>query len=105
MAYRYRVESADANKEAINLASIFPAFILGFVAMALVRTVGDATLANGMAYGVLSAEQLGQLTHTIQEIANFLLAVAMAAVGLGPAPCPVARARLKTVLTWALGRQ
>jgi len=83
MAYRYRVESADANKEAINLASIFPVFILGFVVMALVRTVGDATLANGMAYGVLSAEQWGNLTHTIQEIANFLLAVAMAAVGLG----------------------
>lgn len=83
MAYRYRVNEEGSANQQIRWASLFPMFILGFVLMALIRTIGDATLSNGMAYGVLTADQWHALTRYIQEVANFLLAIAMAAVGLG----------------------
>lgn len=68
----------------VSVARLFPLFILGFLLMAIVRTVGDATLQqNGMALGLWPSAAWADLTHQLRVIAEFLLAIAMAGVGLG----------------------
>jgi uncharacterized integral membrane protein (TIGR00698 family) len=65
--------------------SLVPGFVVGFVAMALVRTIGDATLGSmGAAYGVLDAERWASLTKDLGDFwaSQVFLGTAMAAVGL-----------------------
>ena len=65
--------------------SIIPGFVVGFVAMALVRTIGDATLGSmGAAFGVLSADAWASITKDLGDFwaSQVLLGTAMAAVGL-----------------------
>jgi uncharacterized integral membrane protein (TIGR00698 family) len=64
--------------------SLIPGFVLGFIAMAIVRSIGDATLASGQAYGVFDAAAWSSLTREIGDVwgARILLGTAMAAVGL-----------------------
>jgi uncharacterized integral membrane protein (TIGR00698 family) len=62
-----------------------PGFVVGFLAMAVVRSVGDATLGStGTAYGVWDGAQWKQLTDWIGDFwaSRMLLGTAMAAVGL-----------------------
>jgi uncharacterized integral membrane protein (TIGR00698 family) len=68
----------------IRIVSLFPVFVLGFVAMAVVRSIGDGTLARvGLAYGSWDAAGWGVLTKRIGETwATACLAAAMAGVGL-----------------------
>jgi uncharacterized membrane protein YadS len=62
----------------------FPVFVLGFVALSLLRTLGDVTLGSaGAALGVWSAVGWAQLTSSLSEGARLLLTTAMAGVGLG----------------------
>ena len=69
----------------IDYRQLLPLFILGFVAMAVARSIGDATLQHGLAYGLWHSATWKALTTTIGEIwgARYLLGTAMAAVGLG----------------------
>ncbi|MDP6508703.1 MAG: putative sulfate exporter family transporter [Chloroflexota bacterium] len=69
--------------EKLNVLDPFPLFILGFVALAVVRTVGDATLDSGSAFGVFDAAAWGDLTGEIKRWAERFLGMAMAGVGLG----------------------
>ncbi len=64
--------------------TLVPGFILGFIAMAVVRSGGDATLASGMAYGLFDADAWAWLTRQVGDVwgARLLLGTAMAAVGL-----------------------
>ncbi|HEX6161799.1 MAG TPA: putative sulfate exporter family transporter [Vicinamibacterales bacterium] len=65
--------------------SLVPGFVIGFLAMAIVRSIGDWTLTtNGAAFGVLSAGQWTSLTKSIGDFwaSQILLGTAMAAVGL-----------------------
>lgn len=65
--------------------SLVPGFVIGFVLMALVRTIGDATLgSSGAAFGVLSADAWASLTRDLGDFwaSQILLGTAMAAVGL-----------------------
>ncbi len=66
------------------LSRLLPLFILGFVAMSVIRTIGDATLASGKAFGLLTAPAWRTLTETLAETAGARLALgtALAAVGL-----------------------
>lgn len=85
MAYSYRRESASQSGEqqAIRFMDLFPTFILGFILFALIRTIGDATLDSGKAWGVWNTQQWSDLTGTMRTAAESLLAIAMAGVGLG----------------------
>jgi uncharacterized integral membrane protein (TIGR00698 family) len=65
--------------------ALVPAFVLGFLGMAIVRSVGDAMLASGAAaYGWWSAAEWLSLTNLIGDVwgSRLLLGTAMAAVGL-----------------------
>jgi uncharacterized integral membrane protein (TIGR00698 family) len=65
--------------------SLVPGFVIGFVLMAVVRTIGDATLGStGAAFGVFSADAWSSITKDLGDFwaSQVLLGTAMAAVGL-----------------------
>jgi uncharacterized integral membrane protein (TIGR00698 family) len=65
--------------------SLVPGFVIGFVLMALVRTIGDATLGStGAAFGFINAGSWASLTRDLGDFwaSQVLLGTAMAAVGL-----------------------
>ena len=62
-----------------------PGFVVGFLAMAVVRSVGDAMLASsGLAYGAFDAAGWKAVTDLVGDTvaSRYLLGTAMAAVGL-----------------------
>jgi uncharacterized integral membrane protein (TIGR00698 family) len=65
--------------------ALVPMFVIGFVAMAVVRTIGDATLQSaGAAFGVWNGAAWARLTNQIGDFwaSRIFLGTAMAAVGL-----------------------
>lgn len=68
----------------VALAKLFPLFVLGFLAMAIARSIGDAKLAaGGLAWGVWDAAAWKQVANTLGEgWGSAALGTAMAGVGL-----------------------
>ncbi|NNC75588.1 MAG: putative sulfate exporter family transporter [Acidimicrobiia bacterium] len=67
-----------------ELRKLFPVFILGFLLMAAIRSLGDAAVdSGGQAFGVFDAEMWSDVTRWIRTWAEYTLATAMAGVGLG----------------------
>jgi uncharacterized integral membrane protein (TIGR00698 family) len=68
----------------IRLAKLFPVFVLGFLAMAIVRSVGDGAIAAGrLAYGEWDAAGWLKITKTVGETwGTAALGIAMGGVGL-----------------------
>jgi uncharacterized integral membrane protein (TIGR00698 family) len=65
--------------------SLVPGFVIGFLAMAIVRSFGDWTLTtDGAAFGIWSAAQWASITKSLGDYwaSQILLGTAMAAVGL-----------------------
>lgn len=84
MAYLYRRQDGAGGAARVSVLSLFPVFILGFIALALARTLGDALLAGGgRAFGLWDAAGWAALVDTLKTWAENFLAVAMAGVGLG----------------------
>lgn len=83
LAYRHAKRVGRAGVS-VSLRGIFPLFVLGFVAMAAIRSVGDAMLAHSHpAFGVWNGPAWAGLAKTIGEgYAGAALGTAMAAVGL-----------------------
>jgi uncharacterized integral membrane protein (TIGR00698 family) len=67
-----------------GLLQLFPTFVLGFLAMAVVRSLGDAgVLAGGKAFGLWDAAAWRQVYGGLNKLGtDVLLASAMAGVGL-----------------------
>ncbi len=85
MAYQYRRREATSSGAAkVSVLSLFPLFILGFIALAIFRTTGDVTLdSGGAAYGLWDAGAWSGLVSAVKGWAENFLAMAMAGVGLG----------------------
>ena len=88
MAYYYanqRVdEETEFNGQKSSILKLLPVFILGFLAMAILRSMGDAGLnANNFAFGIWAAADWKEIISTIKSWAEILLVVALAGVGLG----------------------
>ena len=68
----------------IRLAKLFPVFVLGFLAMAIVRSVGDGAIAAGrLAFGAWDATGWLKITKTVGETwGTAALGIAMGGVGL-----------------------
>ena len=63
---------------------LFPLFILGFLFMAILRSIGDAGVqGSGLAIGLWNGGQWVEVTTGITEWSGYILATAMAGVGLG----------------------
>ena len=76
---------SGVRKTSTNWRSLVPSFVLGFVAMAVVRSAGDTMLGTGrFAYGVWDQAGWSALTSVLGDRigAQWLLGTAMAAVGL-----------------------
>ncbi|MBU2600635.1 MAG: putative sulfate exporter family transporter [Actinobacteria bacterium] len=66
-----------------SLAGLFPQFILGFLLLAVVRSIGDSGVADGgQAFGVWDASAWTALHGTVKTGAEYLLLVALAGVGM-----------------------
>jgi len=72
-------------QERAKVLSLVPIFVLGFIALALARTIGDATLGTGRAYGIWNDADWKWLTMQIGDVwgARYFLGTALAGVGLG----------------------
>ncbi|MQC25289.1 MAG: putative sulfate exporter family transporter [Chloroflexi bacterium] len=74
-----------AVKKTTKWTALVPGFVIGFVAMAVVRSAGDATLgSSGAAFGVWHADAWASITRQLGDYwaSQILLGTAMAAVGL-----------------------
>lgn len=91
MAVLYHRNSTDGT-EAPPWWSMVPLFIIGFALMSLLRTIGDI---GDTAFGVLPAEQWHEIVSMIKKLAEWCLAIAMAAVGLGTSIAGLLRIGLK----------
>jgi uncharacterized integral membrane protein (TIGR00698 family) len=80
MAVVYHRSSGDRPGERPSFGKLVPLFVLGFVALTVVRTLGDL---GDRAFGVLSAESWDATIDFTSQVANACLIVAMASVGLG----------------------
>lgn len=69
----------------LSIKKLLPIFVLGFVAMAVVRSLGDLTLQHGAAFGLLDSASWKGWTTQLGDVwgSQYLLGTAMAAVGLG----------------------
>lgn len=76
--------AAGSERRRVPLGKLLPVFVLGFVAMAMLRSAGDATAADGRALGVFAPETWRAAVATVGDTwgARYLLGTAMAAVGL-----------------------
>jgi uncharacterized integral membrane protein (TIGR00698 family) len=77
--------AAGQTRRAMSWRSLVPTFVLGFVAMAAVRSIGDAMLGSGgLALGVWDRQGWSSLSALLGDTigARWLLGTAMAAVGL-----------------------
>ena len=82
MAYRCRREAQCAHQKT-DLRSLLPAFILGFLALAVARSAGDAGLSAGVkALGLWSAAGWKALLESANTWALHFLVAALAGVGL-----------------------
>ncbi|MFC2053136.1 YeiH family protein [Chloroflexota bacterium] len=62
---------------------LLPLFVLGFLAMAVIRSIGDASLnATGEAFGIWDAGTWASIISVIKTWGSNLLVVALAGVGL-----------------------
>jgi len=73
LAYLARKDSSQNNK--INIGSIFPYFILGFLVFGMIRTIGDQFEYQ------IGSERWNNFIHYIKYSAELLLIIAMSAVG------------------------
>lgn len=77
--------AGGAGRVGIKISSLIPGFVIGFLAMAVVRSIGDWTVTSqGAAFGVWSAAQWASITRQLGDFwaSQILLGTAMAAVGL-----------------------
>jgi uncharacterized integral membrane protein (TIGR00698 family) len=86
MAYYYarRTESQGITEgKKTSFWKLLPLFVVGFLAMAVIRSIGDATLnASGKAFGVWDTSTWSSIIFFIKTWANNFLVVALAGVGL-----------------------
>jgi len=86
MAYYYGRRTNDQSPSAdkkTKFLKLLPLFILGFLALAVLRSLGDAGInLSASAFGIWNAESWGSLISTVKSWASNFLVIALAGVGL-----------------------
>ena len=89
MAYLYArgdSEGGAVGAQRTRWIRLVPLFVLGFLALAVVRSIGDGLLdGGGLALGFLGEDAWNDVVGTTKELSGYTLTTAMAAVGLGTA--------------------
>ena len=85
MALYYANKNSHLGQRVKFSKDYFPFFILGFIFMAIFRTVGEMTImeTGKQAFGLISGTQWKYIVRETANVGGVLLAVAMAGVGLG----------------------
>jgi uncharacterized integral membrane protein (TIGR00698 family) len=87
MAYVYARRMTSQGGTAgtrVSVWKLFPIFILGFIAMTIFRSLGDAGFRHGgLAFGLWAKADWSRGIALISDGAGYALAMAMAGVGLG----------------------
>ncbi len=85
LVYARRLASQGrATGARVSAWRLFPLFILGFIAMAILRSAGDAGLRHGsLALGYWNPADWSRTMALVSDAGTYLLAIAMAGVGLG----------------------
>ena len=81
MAFIYIKRNRETCGQKISIIKLFPVFILGFIAMAIVRSLGDYLVMTKEIFW--NAEGWTECYSFLKQWAGYFLAVAMAGVGLG----------------------
>ena len=77
-------DQAEATASKVRLLQPVPLFIIGFLVMAVMRSIGDAGVdGGGSAFGILGEAAWSTATEGITTWSGYILATAMAGVGLG----------------------
>ena len=84
MAYSYSRSRAESGMKKAPLRSLLPWFVAGFIALSVVRSIGDAGVAGagGQAFGLLSETSWLKLVDFVSWLAGDLLLLALCGVGL-----------------------
>ena len=89
MAYLYvrnDREGAASSGPGASWIRLIPLFVVGFLALAVVRSIGDGLLdSGGFALGFLHEDAWSDVIRTTKQLSGYTLTTAMAAVGLGTA--------------------
>ena len=81
---RQLAQAEGSSGRRTSAGKLFPMFIVGFILMAGLRSLGDAGVqSTGTAFGKLSGEAWRGVYQGVTQLAGHLLAIAMAGVGLG----------------------
>jgi uncharacterized membrane protein YadS len=82
-AYARRTLRDAASGARVSAWRLFPMFIMGFIAMAALRSIGDAGISHGgIALGRWSATQWTHAVGSVSNGAGYALAMSMSAVGV-----------------------
>lgn len=83
-AKRAGTEKSSSEKSYRKVLKLLPLFILGFLIMAIIRSIGDANIHGGnLAIGLWTKGGWSDVTKGIGQWSGYVLATAMAGVGLG----------------------
>ena len=84
MAYYYAQKTVDGTpKRSPNIGKLLPVFIIGFLFMAVLRSIGDAGInARGIAFGFWTPAAWENAISLIKHWAEVFLVFALAGVGL-----------------------
>lgn len=85
LAYYFARRRGGGTATKLSIGKLFPLFVLGFLALAVLRSIGDAGVSGGggAAFGIWDAAAWKSLTKGIGEgWAYYALGTAMAGVGL-----------------------
>lgn len=81
--YRKNKQTENLPNQSVSIGKLLPLFILGFLFMALARSIGDAGInANEKAFGLLDSNVWKSTIALIQTWGDNFLVVALAGVGL-----------------------
>lgn len=81
--YARKAKDEDYQGEKTSFTKLFPLFILGFLTMAIIRSIGDAGInAGGLAFGIFDENTWSGIITFIKNWAGIFLVIALAGVGL-----------------------
>ena len=84
LVYARRAGGGARKEKQPGFFSLVPLFIVGFIAMAAIRSIGDTGIeSGGRAIGIWSESGWDAVTDGIKSWSGYVLATAMAGVGLG----------------------
>ena len=76
-------KSIDKKSNITNIFKIFPIFIIGFILMSIVRTIGDVGIgSSGEAFGIFQKANWTEIIFVMNKWAGYFLLIALASVGL-----------------------